>query len=90
MSRIVLMDLVFVVFIFWTGFILIKPSVTLAVEKTLVMDDLKVAKMARDKNYPGGRDEEDLEVQAQVLKPVRKEETKKGSVETPVSNDDEF
>jgi len=80
----------FIISIFWASFTLMKPSVSLAAEKSLAMDDLKVGKMARDKTYPGGRDEEDLEVQTQVLKPIRKEEAKKGSVETPVSNDDEF
>ena len=54
------------------------------------VEDLKIAKIARGKNYPGGRDEEDLEVQTQLIKPIRKEDTKKEIIETPNSSDDEF
>lgn len=53
-------------------------------------DDLKIGKIARERVYPGGRDEEDLEVQALLIKPTRKEEAKKENTSTPASNDDEF
>lgn len=53
-------------------------------------DDLKIGKIARERAYPGGRDEEDLEVQAQLIKPTRKEEAKKDNSGAPSSNDDEF
>lgn len=53
-------------------------------------EDLKIGKIARDRAYAGGRDEEDLEVQAQVIKPIRKEDTKKENAAAPSSNDDEF
>jgi len=53
-------------------------------------EDIRIGKIAREKAYPGGRDEEDLEVQAQLVKPIRKEDAKKENVEAPASNDDEF
>lgn len=53
-------------------------------------DDIKIGKMARERAYPGGRDEENLEVQALLIKPTRKEEAKKENTSSPSSNDDEF
>lgn len=53
-------------------------------------DDIKIGKIARERAYPGGRDEEDLEVQAQLIKPTRKEDAKKENASSPSSNDDEF
>lgn len=55
-------------------------------------EDLQVAKVARERLFPGGQDEEDLEVQAQIIKPVRKLDTAKEKSESSPSstNDDEF
>lgn len=35
-------------------------------------DDIRLAKVAKDRSYPGGREEEDLQVQNQLVKPTRK------------------
>lgn len=53
-------------------------------------EDLKIGKVARERAYAGGRDEEDLEVQVQSIKPIRKEDAKKENSTAPSSNDDEF
>lgn len=53
-------------------------------------EDLQMAKIARERIYPGGRDEEDLEVQDQLTKPARKEDAKRGHQETSSTYDDEF
>lgn len=48
-----------------------------------------VTKAARERTYAGGRDEEDLDVQPQLLKPTRKMGGQEESAPEP-SNDDEF
>ncbi len=61
----------------------------IADDSSLSSEDSQVTKMAREKSYPGGRDEEDLEVQTQVIKPVRKMGNAQENVEAS-SSDDEF
>lgn len=34
--------------------------------------EVEIAKIAKKREYPGGRDESDLKVQAQIVTPVRK------------------
>lgn len=53
-------------------------------------EDSQITKMARERLYPGGQDEEDLEVQSQLLKPVRKLDIEKEKMESSTINDDEF
>jgi hypothetical protein len=64
-------------------------EMAVAQEVTTTTEDSLVAKAAKEKSYPGGRDEEDLEVQPQVIKPVRKMGAPQENAESP-SNDDEF
>ena len=62
----------------------------LAAERELAAeDDSVIAKAVNEKNYPGARDEDDLEVQAQLVKPVRKMGDRRENTEAPTS-DDEF
>lgn len=62
----------------------------LRAEDSLSMsEDAQVSKVAHEKSYPGGRDEEDLEVQAQLQTPVRKDGTAAKNMISP-TNDDEF
>lgn len=52
-------------------------------------DETLIAKVIQDKNFPGARDEDDIEVQPQLNKPTRKMGSNKENVETAVF-DDEF
>jgi hypothetical protein len=52
-------------------------------------DDSLITRVIQEKNYPGARDEEDLEVQSQLSKPTRKMGGNKENFETAVF-DDEF
>lgn len=52
-------------------------------------DDILVSKIAHEKSYPGGRDEDELEVQSVRDKPIRKMGGKSDTSEAP-SHDDEF
>ncbi len=45
---------------------------SLAASDAATMDSQDLKNKARKKLYPGGRDEQDLQVQAQVAKPIRK------------------
>lgn len=64
-------------------------GIALADDVASSAEDSQVTKSAREKSYPGGRDEEDLEVQTQVIKPIRKMGNSQENVEAP-SSDDEF
>lgn len=80
------MKAVFIILIF--GVLSVLPS--WAQERDLAAEeDSLVAKVAQEKAYPGGRDEDDLEVQQQLSVPVSKMAKKKENVEAPVF-DDEF
>jgi hypothetical protein len=69
------------------GFLIALP--TWADEMVTSSEDVQIGRAARERSYPGGRDEEDLEVRSQVVKPIRKMGGLPESVESP-ANDDEF
>lgn len=52
-------------------------------------EDLRIAKIARERLYPGGQDEEDLELQVQIIRPIRKQFNEIDKNDSH-SNDDEF
>lgn len=73
------------------GLFSIMSSLVLAQnEKILISDtpaDLEISIKAKSKDYLGGQDEEDLKVQQQIIKPVRRFGEIESEEESSVQND---
>ncbi len=75
--------ILFMVFIF--------SGLLLQAEESTVFnsEDLVIAKVAQERSYPGGSDENEIEVQTPLIKPHRKIGSEKENIEVS-PNDDEF
>lgn len=70
------------------GFLLV-GNMAFGLDSGSATEDSTIIKAAKERTYPGGRDEEDLEVKPQVTKPTRKMGNVQQNTEAP-SSDDEF
>ena len=61
----------------------------IADDSVVASEETQIIKMAHEKTYPGGRDEDDLEVQNQKPKPIRKMGGNSDNIDSS-SSDDEF
>lgn len=64
-------------------------SLAIAEDSGVSSEESQIIKIAHEKTYPGGRDEDDLDVQNQKPKPIRKMGGNSDNIEAP-SSDDEF